>query len=610
MKNHQAYATRRYVFLSIIIGISIIFLVRLAWLQIFDSSYKASASNNSRRDVTIYPSRGLIYDRHGELLVSNKAVYDLMVIPGQTNLKDTTTLCQLLDIEKDEFRKKLQQAWDYSYFKASIFEKQISKDIAGYFQEQTFKYPGFYMRPRTLRNYPHSIAAHVLGHVGEVNQAEINSDPYYVAGDYIGKSGIEKQYEEVLRGEKGVKKLLVDVHNREKGSYMDGQFDTAAVAGKDLTATIDAKLQAYGERLMQNKIGSVVAIEPATGEILSMVSSPGYDPNKLVGRVRSKNYRKLQQDTLKPLFNRALMASYPPGSIFKVVQALVGLDLNVIDSTTGFACNKSLVGCHNHPNADNVKKSIQYSCNPYYYKVFKRIILQGETNSVFTDSRKGLSEWRKEVLKFGLGRKLGLDIQNVKPGYIPSVEFYDHWYGKNRWAFSTIYSLSIGQGEVSVIPIQMANLAAIVANRGYYIEPHLVKEINGNPLKNEELQPKETGIDKAYFDLAAEGMRAVVEEPYGTARRARTPGITVCGKTGTAENPHGEDHSVFIAFAPKKNPKIAISVYVENSGFGGTWAAPIASLMIEKFINDSIQSTAKEERILNAKFFEYEPDGN
>ncbi|MCF8327180.1 MAG: penicillin-binding protein 2, partial [Bacteroidales bacterium] len=350
--------------------------------------------------------------------------------------------------------------------------------------------------------------------------------------------------------------------------------------------------------------------EPATGEILSMVSSPGYDPNKLVGRVRSKNYRKLQQDTLKPLFNRALMASYPPGSIFKVVQALVGLDLNVIDSTTGFACNKSLVGCHNHPNADNVKKSIQYSCNPYYYKVFKRIILQGETNSVFTDSRKGLSEWRKEVLKFGLGRKLGLDIQNVKPGYIPSVEFYDHWYGKNRWAFSTIYSLSIGQGEVSVIPIQMANLAAIVANRGYYIEPHLVKEINGNPLKNEELQPKETGIDKAYFDLAAEGMRAVVEEPYGTARRARTPGITVCGKTGTAENPHGEDHSVFIAFAPKKNPKIAISVYVENSGFGGTWAAPIASLMIEKFINDSIQSTAKEERILNAKFFEYEPDGN
>ncbi|MFW6020240.1 MAG: penicillin-binding protein 2 [Bacteroidales bacterium] len=608
MKNSQTYATRRYVFLSIIIGIAIIILVRLSWLQIFDTSYKASASNNSRRDVTIYPSRGLIYDRNGELLVSNKAVYDLMVIPGQTNLKDTTTLCQLLDIDKDEFRKKLQKAWNYSSFKASIFEKQISKDIAGYFQEQTFKYPGFYMRPRTLRNYPRSIAAHVLGHVGEVNQAEINSDPYYVSGDYIGKGGIEKVYEEVLRGKKGVEKLLVDVHNRKMGSYMDGQFDTAAIAGKDLTATIDANLQAYGEKLMQNKIGSIVAIEPATGEILSMVSSPGYDPNKLVGRIRSKNYRKLQQDTLKPIFNRALMASYPPGSILKVPQALIGLDLNVIDSTSGFQCNQSLVGCHDHPNADNVIKSIQYSCNPYYYQVFKRIILQGKTNSVFTDSRLGLKEWKKEIYKFGLGRKLGFDIQNVKPGYIPTVEFYDHWYGRNRWAFSTIYSLSIGQGEISVIPFQMANLAAIIANRGHYIEPHWVKKIAGKSLDTAKLQPKETGIDKAFFDVAAEGMRAVVEEPYGTARRARIPDITVCGKTGTAENPHGEDHSLFIAFAPKNNPKIAISVYVENAGFGGTWAAPIASLMIEKFLTDSIQSKAKEERILNKKFFEYEPD--
>lgn len=610
MKNSPAYAQRRYVILSIIILISVIFLVRLSWLQLFDNNYKASASSNSRRDVTIYPSRGLIYDRNDELLVSNEAVYDLMVIPGQTNLEDTTKLCELLDIERDNFRQKIQEAWEYSDLKASIFEKQISKNIAGYFQEQTFKYPGFYMRPRTLRNYPQPIAAHVLGHVGEVNENEINADKYYSSGDYIGKSGIEKQYEEELRGIKGVKKLRVDVHNREMGSYMDGKYDTAAVAGKDLTATIDADLQAYGEKLMENKIGSIVAIEPSTGEVLSMISSPGYNPNKLVGRVRSKNYQELQNDTLDPLFNRALMASYPPGSIFKIVQAAVGLNLNVIDTTTGFRCNKSLIGCHNHPDADNIKQSIQYSCNPYYYKVFKRIILQGKAESVFKDSRLGLKEWRKEVSRFGLGKKLGLDIQNVKPGYIPSVNFYDRWYGENRWAFSTIYSLSIGQGETSVIPIQMANLAATIANRGYYIEPHLVKEIGGAPLQNDKLKPNETGIKSKYFEKIAEGMRAVVEGTYGTARRARTPGITVYGKTGTAENPHGEDHSVFIAFAPKKNPRIAISVYVENSGFGGTWAAPIASLMIEKFTQDSIQSTAKEKRILNKKFIEYANDEN
>ncbi len=608
MNKSHVFSGRKYVILSIIVVISAIFLIRLAWLQLFDDSYKASASNNSRRDVTIYPARGNIYDRNGELLVYNEAVYDLMVIPRQTRLKDTAAFCQLIGISMENFRIKINKAWNYSPVKQSIFEKQISKNTAGYIQEQLYRYPGFYMRPRKLRSYPNPIAAHVLGYIGEVNRSDIESDKYYISGDYIGKSGLERKYENELRGVKGVQKLLVDVHNVEMGSYMGGRFDSSAIAGRDLVSTLDAVLQEYGEKLMRNKIGSIVAIEPSTGEILALVSSPAYDPNLLVGRIRTKNYLRLQEDSLKPLFNRALMAAYPPGSIFKIVQALVGMDIGVIDSTTGFSCNKGLVGCHNHPPATTVKKGIQYSCNPYFYHVFKRIIQQGKTNSIFTDSRLGLRQWRRDVMKFGLGKSIGLDLQNVKSGYVPSVEFYDRWYGKQRWAFSTIYSLSIGQGEVEVIPLQMANLAAIFANRGYYIEPHLVKMIGGEPLSNEDLEPKETGIDEGYFELVAEAMRAVVEEPGGTARRARIDGITVCGKTGTAENPHGEDHSVFIAFAPKDNPEIAISVYVENSGFGGTWAAPIASLMIEKYMTDTIQRPLVEKRILDAKFFEYATD--
>ncbi|MGM0647703.1 MAG: penicillin-binding protein 2 [Bacteroidota bacterium] len=601
MQTSKAYANRRVILLAIIVIVAVIFVVRLSWLQLFDSSYKASASNNSRRDVTIYPSRGLIYDRNGDFLVYNEAVYDLMVIPAQTKLKDTLGFCELIGMPPEDFREKIKAIRHYSLLKPSLLMKQISKQDAGFIQERLYKYAGFYMRPRTLRSYPWPVAAHALGFIGEVNQQEIDSDRYYVSGDYIGKSGLEKRYEKELRGEKGVQKLLVDVHNVEMGSYMDGRFDTAAVAGKDIHSTLDLELQRYGEELMKNKVGSVVAIEPSTGEVLAIVSSPTYDPNLLVGRIRSENYNRLQKDSVRPLFNRALMASYPPGSIFKIVQALVGLDLDVIEPSTGFPCNKALVGCHNHPPANSVRDGLKYSCNPYFYRVFKRIIQQGHTNSVFTDSRIGLRQWHKEVLKFGLGKPIGLDLQNVKPGYVPSVDFYDVWYGKNRWAFSTIYSLSIGQGEVEVIPLQMANLAAIIANRGYYIEPHLVKQIGTEEVKD-NLEPHDTGIDRDYFELVADAMQGVVDEPGGTARLARIDSIAVCGKTGTAENPHGEDHSVFIAFAPRENPKIAISVYVENSGFGGTWAAPIASLMIEKYLKGEISNEYKEERILNADF--------
>lgn len=601
MKKCQKYSGRRFVILSLILTIAFVFILKLAWLQIIDDSYKASASNNSRRDVTIYPSRGLIYDRNGDLLVYNEAVYDLMVIPNQSNIRDTTTFCRLIDISKEEFRKKMKKIKDYSLYKKSIFEKQISKETASYLQERLYKHPGFYLRTRTIRSYPYPIAAHLLGHIGEINPEKVRNSSYYKPGDYIGKSGLEKKYEKELRGIKGVKKLLVDVHNRKMGSYMDGRYDTAAVAGKNLTAALDIPLQRYGENLMEGKSGSIVAIEPSSGEILSLISAPGYDPNLLVGRIKSKNYKKLKQDTSNPLFNRALMASYPPGSIFKIVQALVGLHQGVIDSTTGFRCNQNLIGCHNHPTAHNVRQGIKYSCNPYFYKVFKRIILRGDKKSIYKNSREGLRKWRRDVKNFGLGKEIGLDLQNVKPGYIPSVKFYDRWYGKNRWAFSTIYSLSIGQGEIEVIPIQMANLATIIANRGYYIQPHLIKAIEEESIDREALDSVKTGIAKSYFDLVADAMYGVVSEPGGTARRARIDGISVCGKTGTSQNPHGEDHSAFIAFAPKINPEIAISVYVENAGYGGSWAAPIASLMIEKYLTDTIQNKRKEERILNTK---------
>lgn len=596
----KKFEDRKYVIGIIFILIGIIFIIRLFFLQVVDTKYKLSAENNVLRYETEYPARGLIFDRNGKLLVYNEAAYDLMVIPRQIKDIDTVALAKLLDLSLKSVREKLQKARRYSTYKSSIFLKQIPGEQFGAIQEKLFQFPGFFVQTRTLRKYPEAIAGHILGYVGEVNRQIINKDSYYHSGDYYGVSGLEKYYEKELRGKKGVSIYLVDVHNRKQGRFKEGAFDTVPEVGVNLKTTIDANLQLYGEQLMQNKKGSIVAIEPSTGEILSMVSAPTYNPNLLVGRIRNRNFSKLSKDTLKPLFNRALMAKYPPGSIFKILQALIALDTGLIKENTGFSCEKFLVNCHNHPEANSVAEAVQYSCNPYFYKVFQRILLQGE-GSVFSRSAKNLDIWKKQVLKFGFGKKLHLDQPGIKSGYIPGKDFYDRWYGEGRWAFSTIYSLSIGQGELQIIPLQMANFAAIIANRGSYIEPHFVKEIGGKKNDNElYLTPIETGIDKKYYDLVIEGMDAVVNKTHGTARRARLDTITICGKTGTAENPHGEDHSVFIAFAPKENPKIAIAVYVENSGFGGTWAAPIASLMIEKYLMGTVESKKREERILNA----------
>ena len=604
-------SNRKFIVGLIFLVAGILFIARLFTIQLLNDEYKLDSESNVMRAMTQYPARGLVYDRNGELLVYNEAAYDLMVIPKQVKEIDTTAFCALLEIEKGEFLEKFGKAKKYSRYKAYRFLKEVSSISYANIQEQLFLYPGFFVRTRTLRKYPRNSAAHILGYIGEVNQSTIEKNPYYKSGDYIGKSGLEYSYEELLRGTRGIKRVLVDVHNREKGSYKEGAADTLAVTGKVLQITLDIMLQEYGELLMQNKKGSIVAIEPSTGEVLALVSAPNYDPNMLVGRAVGKNYPILSKDSLSPLFNRALMAKYPPGSIFKTVQAMVGLQTGVIDANSGFACNKSMVGCHNHPNATSVAASVKMSCNPYYYHVFKRLIQQKRDPSIFKDSELGLAVWEKKIKKFGFGIRLATDLPSIKRGSVPNVSFYNKWYGEGRWAYSTIRSLGIGQGELEVIPLQMANLSATIANRGYYYVPHFIKNVaKSDTIPKIFTEKHSVGIDKRHIETVIGGMYGVVYEPGGTARKARIhESIEVCGKTGTAQNPHGEDHSVFIAFAPRDNPKIAIAVYVENAGGGGTWAAPIASLMIEQYLTDSIATNnlGKEKRILDANLLNVIP---
>ena len=601
------FSNRKKYIAILFIVVGAIYIIRLFQLQILDGYYKLAANDNALRHIVQYPARGLVYDRNGDLLVYNEAVYDIMVVPAQmkdAEKFDTAMFCQILDITKEDFDNRMAKACKFSMQTPSVFIKQVSKETYGALQSTLWKFKGFYSQQRTLRRYPKPIAAHLLGYIGEIDENElndtnINHDKYYKPGDYIGKSGLEKSYESVLRGKKGKKITLVDVHNREKGRYENGRFDTAAVAGQNLYTSIDASLQEYAEKLMANKRGSVVAIEPSTGEILTLVSAPFYDPNLLVGRIRGDNYKMLSKDIEQPLFNRALQASYPPGSIFKVAQAMIALDEGVITPTTGFPCDKSKVGCHNHPSAGCVRDAIKMSCNPYFYFTYRRMIQQGVFKNDIRDSHYGLAKWHEYMLKFGFGQRLGVDLPNVKTGNIPDTSFYDNKY-EGKWTFSTIYSNSIGQGEVLIIPLQMANLAAIVANRGYYYTPHIVRFYGEDSIHPSEFYEKhKTGIKPEYFEIAAEGMYNVIHGAGGTAHRANIPGIDICGKTGTAENP-GIDHSVFICFAPKDNPKIAVSVYVENSGAGGTWAAPIASLVVEKYLKKKVERTDVERTYMEA----------
>jgi penicillin-binding protein 2 len=511
-----------------------------------------------------------------------------------------------MGISDSSFAIKMFGAIKHSRYKASVFEKQIPANEWASITEKLYKFPGFYGAKRTLRKYPESVGAHVLGYISEASPGDLKRDIYYKKRDYVGKRGLEKEYEKRLRGIRGNKVLLVDVHNRVKGSYQNGKYDILPIAGENLVSTLDRNLQKYGERLMGNKRGSIVAIEPNTGEILAMVSAPSYDPNLLVGRPRSQNYKMLlANDTLNPLFNRAIDAQYRPGSIFKLVEALIALDEGVISTETRFLCNREIIGCHGKHTNDNLIPAIQHSCNPYFWNVFKKLVQRGHYSSIFKDAAYGLNLWQERVKLFGLGVQLQTDLPGLKKGNVPDVNFYDRWYGANRWAFPTIYSVSIGEGEMLVVPIQMANLAATIANKGYFYTPHLVKSIGSNSVKRKEFTVRhETEVDAKHFDPVIEAMYRVVNKQGGTARRARIDSIDVCGKTGTVQNDPWPDHSVFIAFAPKENPKIAIAVYVEHSDHGGTWAAPISSLMMEQYLTGEVKRPKKEQRVFDAVFLD------
>ncbi|MGQ8338438.1 penicillin-binding protein 2 [Sunxiuqinia sp. A32] len=583
----DSFSKRKYLLGGIFVLVALLFIVKLFRLQVLDSSYKQYATKNVLRREVSYPARGLMYDRNGELMVYNRAAYDLLVTPREVGTFDTLSLCNILEIEKTALIEELKKARNYSRYKPSVIVKQLSQETYAVLQERLYKYPGFFVQTRTLREYPFKTAAHVLGYVSEVGASDIKRDSYYSRGDYIGSTGLEGAYEKDLRGSKGVNFFLVDVHNRKKGAYREGRNDSVAVLGKNITTTLDANLQSYCEYLMQNKKGSIVAIEPSTGEVLAFVSAPTYDPSLLVGRQRGSNYSKLEGDSLKPLFNRAIMGAYPPGSTFKLMNAIIALDEGTITTDTKFSCNgpaSSPIKCtHNHVTPISVRNAIRESCNPFFWNTFNSIFRKYPT------SVEGFNAWRNHLLDFGFGQKLSNELTGEVSGNVPNESYYNHYYGERRWNALTIRSMAIGQGELLLTPFQMANMAAAIANRGYYIAPHLVRSV-WSASENEqilEFERNESGISKDVFDVVIDGMQAVVEET-NTRYRTVLDTITICGKTGTIQNYQGSDHSAFVAFSPKVNPQIAISVYVEHGVWGARYAAPIASLVIEKYLTGQI----------------------
>jgi len=595
------YKDRRLFFYILFWSSSIILLIQLFNIQIINDSYKLSADNNVIKAVTLYPERGYIYDRNGVLLVSNQRAFDLMVVPRQVKKMDTLMFCNIIGLEKEKFKIQFKKASRYSRYRASIFIKEISKKKAAKLQEQIYQFPGFYLQERTMREYPESSAAHVLGYVSQVPDYILKNNDYYTKNDNFGMTGVENSYEKELRGSQGVKYVIRDVWNSPKGSFENGKFDSSAVNGKDIELSLDNELQKYAEQLMQNKKGSIVAIEPASGEILTLVSSPFYDPNLLIGRSRSANFNRMYNDLNKPLFDRSLLAEYPPGSTFKLLNALIGLQEEVIHPGTSFSCDmgwrfspKLKIGCHTHNSPLNLTESIAQSCNAYYCYTFRRIIEK------YPSAEIGYDNWRKHILSFGLGNFLNNDLWQGRKGRVPTVNFYNHQYGSKRWKAPTIISLSIGQDALVVSPIQMANMCAAIANKGFYLTPHIVRKIDGHTLLDSTfIVPKQTSIERKHYETIINGMEEVYTSKYGTAKYAGVKNIKICGKTGTAENPHGEDHSIFIAFAPKDNPKIALAVYIENGGWGSTWAAPIASLVIEKYLTGEVSNLEREKFILN-----------
>ena len=588
--------------------VAAVLLCRLFYIQIIDRSYKESAENNSMVREVIYPTRGVIYDRNGKIIVGNKVAYDILVTPREVQAFDTLALASVLDVDPEVIRSKMAYYRKYRSrigYQSQVMLKQIPQEVYIKFAEVQYKFPGFRGQMRSIRDYPVNAGGNLLGYVSEVDADYIKKHPEnYRSGDYAGKTGIEAAREEELRGEKGYHIYLRDSRNRIQTSYKDGELDVEAVPGKDIVTTIDADLQQYGQELMKNKAGSLIAIEPSTGEILAMVSSPGIDVDQLADI--GQHYAELSQDPYRPMFNRTVQASYPPGSVFKLVNGLIGLEEEVLKPTDKYPCNHGFpygngrkLGCHGHASPLALKDAIATSCNGYFCYVFRNIL----ENRKYSGIQDSFDAWREYVLSFGFGQPLGSDFPSELGGNIPTSNYYNKIYGKRGWRFSTIISLSIGQGEIGVTPLQIANLCATVANRGWYKIPHIIKDSEQVKIDPKYHERQYTKVDTSKFEVAVEGMWMAVNgggSAGGTAFSAAIPGRDVCGKTGTAQNPRGADNSVFICFAPKDNPRIAVAAYIENAGFGATWACPIASLLVEKYLNGEIAPNREyvEKRIL------------
>ena len=611
---------RKYVIITVTLLVGIIYSIRLFYMQVVDETWTLRAQEIAEKRKEITPPRGVLFDRNKKKIVSNRTYFNLMMKESEMKNFDTVAFAKLIGWTREEVRERFKEivkgegtyrnkhtgkrSSNYQKIRAYPFLKEMTLEEIATIAAHLEDFPGFYEEVTSMRSYPYSNGANIVGYLSEVYREEIDEDPFYKPGNNMGRAGLERFYEKELRGRKGIKYIVTSALNNAIESYADGKYDTIAKQGPPLNLGIDIILQAYGEKLLANKRGCIVAIEPATGEILALVSAPTYDPNLFIGKRNiSKNYPKLLLDPSKPLYPRPLAAEYPPGSTFKLLNSLIGLQEGVITPESGFPCNKAVVGCHNHPSAGNLADAIKFSCNPYFYAVTRRIIQQNKEKSVFVDAEIGLNLWAKYMHSFGLGQNLETDITGLRPGSIPDANYYDKWYGHHRWAFSTIRSISIGQGEVMLTPLQMANIAAIIANRGWYYTPHFVKSIGQDGPLEQFKKKHYSMVDAKHYEVIVEGMRRVVHESGGTGKRAKLKDYIVCGKTGTVQNPHGEDHSVFVAFAPMYKPKIAIAVFIENAkGGGGLWAAPTAGLMIEKYLTRKITEKDREKIILEANF--------
>lgn len=608
MSDEPNYINRKYILGGIAVAVVIIYLIRLFSLQLMSDDYKKNADSNAFRKEIQYPSRGLILDRKGRLLVYNESSYNIMVVMNDQRGIDTLDFCQTVGITKDFYIKRMDEIKSkisYSRYTPQLFMSQIPAEEFSVFREKLFRFKGFSVEKRSVRHYTTGLGAHLLGDVGEVNDKDITNDDYYQSGDFIGKLGVERSYEKELRGEKGMRIMLRDVHGRTQGHYQNGKYDKAPVPGKDVTLSIDLDLQALAERLLEGKLGAIVAIEPSTGQILCMASSPTYDPRLTVGRNRGKYHQQLSRDPMRPLLNRAIMGTYPPGSTFKITQALMGLQEGSITPEIAFPCHHGFnykglhLGCHGHASPINLVPAIGTSCNAYFcwnlYRMFSNKRKYGSVQNA-------MNCWKDHMVDMGFGYKLGIDLPGESRGMIPNANYYDDHYRKS-WNALTVISISIGQGEVTATPLQIANLAATVANRGHYYVPHIVRSIRGGQIDSLYTHPHHTTINPRWYNYAVAGMRKAVLS--GTCHAANIPGIEVCGKTGTAQN-RGHDHSAFMGFAPMNSPRIAVVAYIENGGFGAVYGVPIGALIMEQYLNGSLSpSSEKKAQVIQNRHIKY-----